>query len=301
MEETRKRKRRAEEAGAERSEEKASDWVSEMTYFVWRDKLQHRDFISERGFSKWISPFQEVIKSKGWHIFCEHKAPGFVDVGKEFCANMVGMKDKAIYVRGKWISFNRERIDQTYNLNERKNGSKFKKLMKELDFQKIVDLLTEGTGKWNTTKKNPHESIVRGALTEQTNVWFYFICSVILFSKNLSTIREKEVVLLYTILKGYKFSVGKIIENSILSYYRGGYRGLLPHPALIAKLCILGGIEGDWEEEETCPRTSPLTLIGITKGPKNRGTKKEDEVAREEEKNIEINQIQIDSATQEQE
>ena len=53
---------------------------------------------------------------------------------KEFYENMVGMKDKTTYVKGKWISFSREQIDQTYNLLERKNGSKFKKLVKEPDF-----------------------------------------------------------------------------------------------------------------------------------------------------------------------
>ena len=40
-----------------------------------------------------------------------HKAPGFVDVVKELYDNMVGMKDKTVYVRGKWISFGREQID----------------------------------------------------------------------------------------------------------------------------------------------------------------------------------------------
>ena len=128
--------------------------------------MQHRDFIGERGFSKLISPFQEIVESKGWHLFCEHKAPGFVDVVKEFYTNMVGMKDKIVYARNKWISFSREKIDKTYNLNERKNGSRFKTLVKELDFQKIVDLLTDGKGKWNATRKNPHESIARGSLTE---------------------------------------------------------------------------------------------------------------------------------------
>ena len=49
---------------------------------------------------------------------------------KEFYANMVGMKDKTVYVRNKWISFSMEEIDKTCNLNERKNGSKFKKLVK---------------------------------------------------------------------------------------------------------------------------------------------------------------------------
>ena len=123
---------------------------------------------------------------------------------KEFYANMVGMKDKTVYVRGKWISFSREKIDQTY---------KFKKLVKEPDFQKIVGLLIEGKRKWNTNRKNPHESIARGALIEEAKVLFYFICLVILPLKHLSTIREKEAVLFYAILKGYKFSVGKIIEN----------------------------------------------------------------------------------------
>ena len=182
-------------------------------------------------------------------------------------------------------------------MNERKNGLKFKRQVKELDFQKIVDLLTDGKGKWNATRKNSHESITRGSLTKQAKVWFYFLCSIILPYKHLSTVMENEAVLLYSILKGYKFSVGKIIENSILSYYRGGYRGLVPHLALITRLCILGGVEKDWEEEETCPKTSPLTLIGIIKGPKNRDNEKEAEIGREERDNMEINQIQFDSAT----
>ena len=108
---------------------------------------------------------------------------------KKFYSNMVGMKEKTVYVRGKWISLSREKIDQPFNLNEGKNGSKFKKLVKELDFQKIVDLLTDGKGKWNTIRKNPHESIAKGSLTKQDKVWFYFICSVILPSKHLSTVR----------------------------------------------------------------------------------------------------------------
>ena len=96
---------------------------------------------------------------------------------------------------------------------------------------------------------------------------------------------------MYAILKGYKFSVGKIIENSILSYYKGSYRGLVPYSALITRLCILGSVEGEWEEEETSPKTSSLTLTGIIKGPKNRGKVKEVEARRKGGDNIEMNQI----------
>ena len=148
-------------------------------------------------------------------------------------------------------------------------------------------------------QEKPHESIARGLLTEQAKVWFYFICSVILPSKHLSTVREKEGVLLYAIPKGYKLSMEKIIENSILSYYKGGYRGLVPPPALITRLCILGGVEGDWKEEENCPRTSPLTLTRITKGPKNKGREREAEIEREDEDDVEIHQIQFEKEAQE--
>ena len=66
--------------------------------------------------------------------------------------------------------------------------------------------------------------------------------------------RKNEAILMYALLKGYKINVGKIIENSITSYYKGKYRGMIPHPTTITRLCILGGVNGDWEEEETCPR-----------------------------------------------
>ena len=94
-----------------------------------------------------------------------------------------------------------------------------KKLQKELEFQNIVELLTDGKGEWSSTKKNPYESIARGSLTEEVKVWLYFIGSVLLPSKHLSIIRQEEAILLYTLLKGYKINVGKIIENSILNYY----------------------------------------------------------------------------------
>ena len=106
---------------------------------------------------------------------------------------------------------------------------------------------------------------------------------IMLPSKHLCIVREKEAVLLYAILKGYKFSVGKIIESSIMSYYKGGYKGLIPHPRLISRLYILGDVQGDWEEEDKCLKKSPLTLTGITKGPKNINKGRQVEAVMEEE------------------
>ena len=102
-------------------------------------------------------------------------------------------------------------------------------------------------------------------------------------SKHLSTVRKNEAILLYALLKGYKINVGKIIENFIMSYYISKYRGLIPHPTTITKLCILGGVNRDLEDEESCPKDSSLTLTGVMKGPKNRGKEKEMETKEEEE------------------
>ena len=85
------------------------------------------------------------------------------------------------------------------------------KLLKEPNHEKIVNFLTTGKGKWSSTKKNPHESINKGSLAEEAKVWFYFIASIIIPTKHLSIIRELEAIILYALLKEYKFNAGKII------------------------------------------------------------------------------------------
>ena len=82
-------------------------------------------------------------------------------------------------------------------------------------------------------------------------------------------------------------NVGKIIEKSIVNYYYNKYKDLIPHPSTIIRLCILGGVKGTWEEEERCSKTSPLTLISITKPPSNKGKEKVNDVEEEEEKRVE--------------
>ena len=62
--------------------------------------LSDKIFISERDFGKLISPFLEVIEKRGWEFFCEHKAPGFAALAREFYVNMVDVKEDSVYVRG---------------------------------------------------------------------------------------------------------------------------------------------------------------------------------------------------------
>ena len=93
-----------------------------------------------------------------------------------------------MHVREEWISFNKDAINRTYNLKDTKDGSKFKKFKKKPEYQKIVELLTNGKGEWKSTKKNQFESIARGSLIEEARVWLYFLESFLLPSKHLSIV-----------------------------------------------------------------------------------------------------------------
>ena len=205
----------------------------------------------------------------------------------------MGRKENSVFVRGVWVPYGAETINAIYGMEGQKHGSKYKRLADRPNREKIARRLTDGKVKWGTGQ-GEKKIINRGDLTEEAKVWFYFLASVLIPTKHVCTVREQEAVLLYAILKGYKVNAGAIIENSIMKYHEGNKRGLIPHPATITWLCLKAGVKGSWAEEEECPNASPLTLTGISKGPRNLKKKgvlveaesrDEEENARQEEDN----------------
>ena len=158
MKEIRKRKMGADEA-------KAKKLISERTVALMEESLKNRGFIVERGFKNIISPFAEMVGKREWQPLAKHKEPGCASLVREFFANMVEREGKRVYVKGQWIDFSREDINKLFNLGVLKDGSKFRKQLREIEHQKIVDLLTTGKGEWKGTKINPFRSITRGDLT----------------------------------------------------------------------------------------------------------------------------------------
>ena len=194
-----------------------------------------------------------------------------------------------------------------YGMEGQKHGSKYKKIAESPNREKIAKRLTDGKVKWGQGR-GEKKIINRGDLTEEANVWFYFLASVLFPTKHVCIVREQEAIVLYAILKGYKINAGAIIENSIMKYHEGNKRGLIPHPATITRLCIRAGVKGSWAEEEECPNASPLTLTGISKGPRNQKKKRviveadsrdEEENARQEEDTLMVeDQEEQDPETQ---
>ena len=142
--------------------------------------LVDKGFVCERGFGKLISPFSEIIEKRGWKGFCAHTTLGFSSMAREFYANMVGMKEDAVFVRGVWVTFGDKRINEMFKIKKLKHGSKFKKLVANPNHEKIIDFLTVRQGKWEASKNNAHYAINRGSFTEEAKVWFYFLSSLML-------------------------------------------------------------------------------------------------------------------------
>ena len=200
-----------------------------------------------------------MIEQRGWRALCAHQKSRCKAVVKEFYSNLVGRKDNRVFVRGLRVPYGAKAINEAYGIAGHKHGSKFKKLLENPDFKKIAKKLTDGKAQLGQGEGEP-KTLNRGSHTEEAKVWFYFLASVLVPTRHLSTVREQEAVMLYAILKGYKLNVGALIENSIIRYHEVNKRGLIPHPSTMTVLCLKAGVKVVWEKEEEIPRTSPLPL-----------------------------------------
>ena len=274
-------------------EEEVEDFVSKEAYSNWKKHYANKGFVAERRFRNPITPFKEMIEQRGWEALCAHQKSGYAAVVREFYSNLVGRKDSTVFVRGVWVPYGAKAINEAYRMARHKHGSKFKKLLENPNFKKIAKKLTDGKAQLGQGEGGP-KTLNRGSLTEEAKVWFYFLASVLVPTKHLSTVREQEAIMLYAILKGYKLNIGTVIENSIMRYHEGNKRGLIPHPATITVLCLKAGVKGVWEAVEEVPLTSPLLLTGVSKGPRNQKkkgvlieTREEAPATRQEEENPE--------------
>ena len=84
----------------EEETESNKDFVSAEAKDIWTRLLADKGFVSERGFGKLIFPFSEIIEKRGWECLCAHTTPEFTALAKEFYANMVGMREDFVHVRG---------------------------------------------------------------------------------------------------------------------------------------------------------------------------------------------------------
>ena len=97
-------------------EEEKDEFVSEEAFSIWKKYYAGKGFVGERGFSKLISPFKELIEQRGWRNFHKHQKSGYAAVVREFYSNLVGRKDNSVYVRGVWVPYGAKTINEMYGM-----------------------------------------------------------------------------------------------------------------------------------------------------------------------------------------
>ena len=107
--------------GKEKQQDEEEDYfVSEESYSIWKKYYAGKGFVEERGFSQLISPFKELIEQRGWGNFCKHQKSGYAAVVCEFYSSLVGRKDNSVYVRGVWVPYGAETINEMYGMEGQK-------------------------------------------------------------------------------------------------------------------------------------------------------------------------------------
>ena len=125
--------------GKEKQQEQEEDeFVSKEAFSIWKKYYAGKGLVGERGLSKRISPFKELIEQRGWGNFCKHQKSGYAAVVREFYSNLVGKKDNSVYVRGFWVSYGAKTINEMYGLEGQKQGSKYKKIIDNPNREKIA-------------------------------------------------------------------------------------------------------------------------------------------------------------------
>ena len=110
------------------------------------------------------------------------------------------------------------------------DSEQFRALYRELNYELILEELTNGSAPWTRNANQEVMSFLRIGLTEVAKVWFDFVSSKLVPSKHLSTVGRDKAFLTYAIVKGYKFNVGKVTENSILE---SAYHKAVTHLSLL--------------------------------------------------------------------
>ena len=129
----RKRKIGKEEEEETNSESVDEDFLSKEAAELMQNTLLKKGFIGHRGLKEIIPPFKEVNEKRGWTDNYEHLPARRSTIVRELYANLWVKKETQLYVRGKWITFDKHTINHMCGLGKLSDGAKFRKLKKNPD------------------------------------------------------------------------------------------------------------------------------------------------------------------------
>ncbi|KAK8564681.1 hypothetical protein V6N12_058264 [Hibiscus sabdariffa] len=171
----------------------------------------------------------------GWFRFAQQPARANYNWALEFYANNPDGEDNVI-VRGRRVAANAAIINSILDLpNDAPSFYSMLGALEDEDYETIKDYLClEGTA-WNTTGRNPH-SVSRTQLLPEAKLWNTFVKRNLLPTSHNQTVDRTRLVLIHTIITGYRINVGEILAKELAAACSND-KGILAFPCLISALC----------------------------------------------------------------
>ncbi|KAK8636575.1 hypothetical protein V6N13_124320 [Hibiscus sabdariffa] len=148
----------------------------------------------------------------GWFRFAQQPARANYNWALEFYANNSAGEDNVI-VRGRRVAANAATINSILGLpNDAPSFYAMLGALEDEDYETIKDYLClEGTA-WNTTGRNPH-SVSRTQLLPEAKLRNTFVKRNLLPTSHNQTVDRTRLVLIHTIITGYRINVGEILAK----------------------------------------------------------------------------------------
>ena len=109
---------------------------------------------------------------------CEHPDPAVVPIVREFYANGKERDDFRVFVRGKWVKFDRTTINHYYGLADIEDDQ-YQALLEsdETNWDDIKNALCKEPAAWKRYSNGGLKSFPGQAMKKIAKIWHYFMCA----------------------------------------------------------------------------------------------------------------------------
>ena len=195
----------------------ASKFISFETQKKFTDQLKIH-VIQERGLvQKLQHRVNWTIDANRWEILCEHPDPVVVPIVREFYVNVKERDDLWVFVRGKWVKFDRTTINHYYGLVDI-DDDQYQDLLEseEAKWEEIKNALCKDNVAWKRYTNGGLKNFPGQAMKKITKIWHYFVCAKLQPITNVSAVMKSRAALVYAIIEGMKIDVGLVIQHFII-------------------------------------------------------------------------------------
>ena len=122
-------------------------FVSREAKRIYHESLFNRSFIPEHGFPTSNALFNFTIQNHSWQTLCALPIPGVAPVVLEFHSNLPFKVGTIVFVRGRWVEFGAQVINQIYCLMD-DDSAEYRALFADTYYERLMRELTHGQSVW---------------------------------------------------------------------------------------------------------------------------------------------------------